>query len=83
MVVSYCHGHIGLHIENSMSVTGFMLFEWLVGGWLVVVRSQKQLTSKICVCSVEVFLACWYELCRHAYSCGRRAYLQDFRCIQI
>ena len=30
MVIPYYHGDIGLHIENSMNVTGFMLFEWLV-----------------------------------------------------
>ena len=32
MIISYCYGDIGVQIENSMNMTGFMLFEWLVGG---------------------------------------------------
>ena len=32
MVNSYYHGDIGVHIENCMYMTGFMIFLWLVSG---------------------------------------------------
>ena len=32
MVMSYYHGDFGVHIENSMNVTGFILSQWLLSG---------------------------------------------------
>ena len=40
MVISYYHGDFVVHIENSMIMTGFMLFECLVGGCVYLITAN-------------------------------------------
>ena len=72
MVISYHHGDLVYTLELLSIWQDSCYFS----GWLVVVCSRKQLTSKICVCSVEVFLVCWYELFL-LYECFRTCSLYN------